>query len=117
MPNTSGLKSYAPNEDRAKENGQKGGRETARRRKKRKELAETIKLMLAETLPNGMSRQDAIVMGCLQRLFKEGRMSDLKILAGLIGEDVIKVDVNGMPAPIEVSSEAVADKLKEILNQ
>lgn len=94
--------------------GHKGGVKSAENRKRRKDIAEAVKMLLAEEDRDGVLLQDKIVTKCLESLMENGNVKDLKTLTEILGENVIKMEVN---TPQIVVEEKDASMVADLMGQ
>lgn len=107
MANEQNLKPIQKGEmskEEAKKRGSIGGKASVRKRRERKLLKETILEILKEPIQKGSktTRQEAIMTNVLARLFKEGDIKDVKVLAEILGE--LKVADVSQGVTINISS-------------
>lgn len=117
MPNADNL---VPNSERTpeqlREQTRAGGIRSGEVRRERKTIAEMLRKVLDEALPNagGKTRGEAIVEAIAGRTFKGGKASDLKVLAEVLGEQVERIEHKGIPTPVVVNSQETADHLANL---
>lgn len=113
-----GMKNLIPSSQRSpeqlREMGHKGGLKSAENRKRRKDIAEALKMLLAEEDKDGVLIQDKIVTKCLESLIENGNVKDLKTLTEILGENVIKMEVN---TPQIVVEEKDASMVADLMGQ
>lgn len=100
----------------AVENGRKGGIASAAAKKERKTLADTLRVVLEEKANDaGLTRREAIVAKVVKRLYDEGDIRDLKILADVLGESEQTINLKGV-APIVAKDAEDAAKIQGLLD-
>lgn len=109
-----------PNSERTpsqrKANASKAGKASAKARRERKTVAEALRLVLNEEAnSDGLTRQEAIVARVVKRLYDEGDIRDLKVLADVLGESVQNIDLKGI-APIVAMDAEDAAKIQTMLD-
>lgn len=109
-----------PNSERTpsqrKANASKAGKASAKARRERKTIAEALRLVLNEEAnSDGLTRQEAIVARVVKRLYDEGDIRDLKVLADVLGESVQNIDLKGI-APIVAMDAEDAAKIQTMLD-
>lgn len=109
-----------PNSERTpsqrKSNASKAGKASAKARRERKTIAEALRLVLNEEAnSDGLTRQEAIVARVVKRLYDEGDIRDLKVLADVLGESVQNIDLKGI-APIVAMDAEDAAKIQTMLD-
>lgn len=109
-----------PNSERTpsqrKANASKAGKASAKARRERKTIAEALRLVLNEEAnSDGLTRQEAIVARVVKRLYDEGDIRDLKVLADVLGESVQNIDLKGI-APIVARDAEDAAKIQTMLD-
>lgn len=102
--------------ENAARNGRAGGIASGVAKRERKMLADSLRAVLDDKLENGTTRQDAIVAKVVKRLFDEGDIRDLKVLAEVLGEMEQKVNITGDGRTIIVETKEQAEKLANIGN-
>ena len=113
-------KNLIPNSERTPEqrkaNATKAGIASGAARRERRTIAEALRLVLAEQAnADGLSRQEAIVAKVVKRLYDEGDIRDLKVLADILGESVQTIDLKGI-APIVAKDAEDAAQIQELLD-
>ena len=85
-----------PTTKEARERGKAGGIASGKARRKRKTIAEALRLLLDEPASAGSdkTRLDVIVQKCLQKVHDDPEIRDLKTLQELLGEAIIKAEVD-----------------------
>ena len=71
--------------DEAKERGQKGGIASGESRRKKKTIRETLEMMLSGKMPDGTTRQDAMVVALLEKALS-GDVRAFEAIRDSIGE-------------------------------
>lgn len=99
-----------------KEENSRGGKRSVEVRRERRTIAEVLRQTLDEPLGNetGLSRQEAIIVRVVKRLYDQGDIRDLKVLADVLGESIQNINVNGV-APIVAKDPADAEALARML--
>lgn len=93
-----------------------GGIASGKVRRERKTIADALRLVLAEKgNEQGLSRQELIVARVVKRLYDEGDIRDLKVLADVLGESVQTINLNGV-APIIAKDAQDAEQLQGLLD-
>lgn len=84
--------------DEAKERGKKGGIASGEARRKKKTIRETLEMMLSGKLPDGATRQDAIVVALLEKALS-GDVRAFEAIRDSIGEKPVNAisGVDGEP--------------------
>lgn len=104
-------------ESQAREKGRAGGIASGKARRERKTIAEALRLVLAERgNEQGLSRQELIVARVVKRLYDEGDIRDLKVLADVLGESEETINVKGV-APIVAADSKDAAEIADLLEQ
>ena len=85
----------------AKENGRKGGLTFARNNERRRLLKEELRDILDEetTKGSGITKMQAVIQNVLKNTLSHGRAKDLKIIAEVLGEMEINVNLNQTEKP------------------
>lgn len=110
-----------PNSERTpkqrQEIARKAGIASGAARRERKTLAETLRLVLEEKIGEGseLSKREAIVAKVVKRLYDEGDIRDLKILADVLGESEQTINLKGV-APIVAKDAEDAAKIQGLLD-
>ena len=91
---------FAAGED-AKENGRKGGLTFARNNERRRLLKEELRDILDEetTKGSGITKMQAVIQNVLKNTLSKGTVKDLKIIAEVLGEMEINVNLNQTEKP------------------
>lgn len=71
--------------DEAKERGKKGGIASGEARRKKKTIRETLEMMLSGKMPDGATRQDAIVVALMEKALS-GDVRAFEAIRDSIGE-------------------------------
>lgn len=101
----------------AREKGRAGGIASGKARRERKTIADALRLVLAEKgNEQGLSRQELIVARVVKRLYDEGDIRDLKVLADVLGESEETINVKGV-APIVAADSKDAAEIADLLEQ
>lgn len=84
--------------DEAKERGKKGGIASGEARRKKKTIRETLEMMLSGKMPDGATRQDAIVVALLEKALS-GDVRAFEAIRDSIGEKPVNAisGVDGEP--------------------
>ena len=84
--------------DEARERGQKGGIASGKARRKKKTIRETLEMMLAGKLPDGATRQDAIVVALMEKALS-GDVRAFEAIRDSVGEKPVNAisGVDGEP--------------------
>ena len=116
MANEQNLKPIQ-SESEAREKGRQGGIASGKARRERKTLADTLRLVLEEKISEGseLSKREAIVAKVVKRLYDEGDIRDLKILADVLGESEQTINLKGV-APIVAKDAEDAAKIQGLLD-
>lgn len=115
MANPQNLKPVTTKSE-ARERGRAGGIASGKIRRERKAIAESLRLVLAEQANgDGLTRQELIVAKVVKRLYDEGDIRDLKILADILGENVQTINVTGV-APIVAKDAKDAAEIQAFLD-
>lgn len=91
--------------DEARKIRSMGGKARAEKLRERKTLAESIRMVLDERTPEGMTKQEAIVAKCLANVYKSGDIRDIKVLAEILGEIKQTFSAEGVALTINASEE------------
>lgn len=93
--------------EQASEMGRKGSAKSAETKRRNKLLKEELREILAEetTAGSGMTKQHAVIQNVLKNTLSKGKALDLKILAEILGEMEINVNVNQAEKPVIVFDE------------
>ena len=114
LKNTEGTRFVSGSQ--AVENGRKGGIASAAAKKERRTLADTLRVVLEEKANDaGLTRREAIVAKVVKRLYDEGDIRDLKILADVLGESEQTINLKGV-APIVAKDAEDAAKIQGLLD-
>lgn len=102
--------------EEARERGRAGGVASGAARRERKTIADALRLVLAEKAnEQGLTRQELIVAKVVKRLYDEGDIRDLKILADVLGESEQTINLKGV-APIVAKDAEDAAKIQGLLD-
>ena len=84
--------------DEARERGQKGGIASGKARRKKKTIRETLEMMLSGKMPDGATRQDAIVVALMEKALS-GDVRAFEAIRDSIGEKPVNAisGVDGEP--------------------
>lgn len=121
MANEQNIKPHQFQKGRSSEEAAKagkiGGIASGAARRERKTLAETLRLVLEEKIGEGseLSKREAIVAKVVKRLYDEGDIRDLKILADVLGESEQTINLKGV-APIVAKDAEDAAKIQGLLD-
>lgn len=113
------MANLVPNSERTpeqrRENARKAGIASGEARRARKTLVEALKQVLYEPIQEGseMTRLDAISVKAIKRLFDDPRMTDIKILAEMLGEFKTQIELTE-PFKIVVKSEEERRELEDM---
>lgn len=115
-----GRDNLVPQSERTKEEQREiarmGGIASGKVRRERKTIAEALRLVLAEKgNEQGLSRQELIVARVVKRLYDEGDIRDLKVLADVLGESEETINVKGV-APIVAADSKDAAEIADLLD-
>jgi len=93
--------------EEAAEKGRKGAEKANETKRRNKLLKEELREILAEetTKGSGMTKQHAVIQNVLKNTLSKGKALDLKILAEILGEMEINVNVNQAEKPVIVFDE------------
>ena len=93
--------------EQASDMGKKGAVKSAETKRRNKMLKEELREILAEetTAGSGMTKQHAVIQNVLKNTLSKGKALDLKILAEILGEMEINVNVNQAEKPVIVFGE------------
>lgn len=93
--------------EQAAEMGRKGSAKSAETKRRNKLLKEELREILAEetTKGSGMTKQHAVIQNVLKNTLSKGKALDLKILAEILGEMKINVNVRESERPTIVFTE------------
>ncbi len=85
-------------ENEAREKGKKGGIASGEARRKKKTIRETLEMMLSGKMPDGATRQDAIVVALLEKALS-GDVRAFEAIRDSIGEKPVNAisGVDGEP--------------------
>lgn len=86
-------------------------------RAQRKKIADILRSVLDEQLPDNpsMTRGEAFVIKCLTNAYKKGSIKDLSEIQKMLGEQTERVIVDGGGLNIIVDNSEQANRLEEIL--
>ena len=115
-----GTDNLRPQSERTKEEqreiARQGGIASGKARRERKTLADTLRVVLEEKANDaGLTRREAIVAKVVKRLYDEGDIRDLKILADVLGESEQTINLKGV-APIVAKDAEDAAKIQGLLD-
>lgn len=100
----------------SQEEAKRGGIASGKARRERKTLADTLRVVLEEKANDaGLTRREAIVAKVVKRLYDEGDIRDLKILADVLGESEQTINLKGV-APIVAKDAEDAAKIQALLD-
>ena len=100
----------------SQEEAKRGGIASGKARRERKTLADTLRVVLEERANDaGLTRREAIVAKVVKRLYDDGDIRDLKILADVLGESVQTIDLKGV-APIVARDAEDAAAMQALLD-
>ena len=100
----------------SQEEAKRGGIASGKARRERKTLADTLRVVLEEKANDaGLTRREAIVAKVVKRLYDEGDIRDLKILADVLGESEQTINLKGV-APIVAKDAEDAAKIQGLLD-
>ena len=93
--------------EQASDMGKKGAVKSAETKRRNKLLKEELREILAEetTAGSGMTKQHAVIQNVLKNTLSKGKALDLKILAEILGEMEINVNVRESERPTIVFTE------------
>ena len=100
--NTEGMENLVQfTKDNAAEKGRAGGIASGESKRKMKLLKEELREILNEetTKGSGMTKQHAVIQNVLKNTLSKGKALDLKILAEILGETEINVNVRESERP------------------
>lgn len=89
-----------PTSDEARELGRRGGIASGEARREKKRIADALRAVLSEDAGNGLTRREAIVVKVLKRLYDEGDIYQLKVLAEILGETEQNININSSERPL-----------------
>lgn len=118
MANDKNLKPFGTlAEDTQREIRSKGGKAKAAKARERKTLADTLRAALNEEAgTSGLTKQQVIVARLLDNMNKgKVTVSDLKLMADILGESVTNVNVNSGGIVLEVNNTEEAEAIKKII--
>lgn len=93
---TSGLRPLTDKSARAQAIRSAGGKARAKKVRERKTIAEALRKVLDEQLPNSEdTRLDFIVLRALTNLSRDASVKDLKVLAEILGELKVTAENSG----------------------
>lgn len=88
------------------EEASKGGIASGKARRERKTLADALRKVLEENAgDSGLTRREAIAAKVLKRLYEEGDIRDVKVLAEILGEVKQTIDIPGLQLNVNTSKE------------
>ena len=98
---------FQSTDGQAAEIGRRGGIASAEAKKRHKLLKEELRAILNEetTAGSGVTKMQAVIQNVLKNTLSKGRALDLKILAEILGEMEINVNLNQAEKPIIVFDE------------
>ena len=100
----------------SQEEAKRGGIASGKARRERKTLADTLRVVLEEKANDaGLTRREAIVAKVVKRLYDEGDIRDLIILADVLGESDQTINLKGV-APIVAKDAEDAAKIQGLLD-
>ena len=100
----------------SQEEAKRGGIASGKARRERKTLADTLRVVLEEKANDaGLTRREANVAKVVKRLYDEGDIRDLKILADVLGESEQTINLKGV-APIVAKDAEDAAKIQGLLD-
>ena len=110
-----------PNSERTpeqlREQTRKGGIASGKARRERKTIASALRQVLDEQANgSGLTRMEAIVAKVVKRLYDEGNIKDVKTLTEILGENIIKVDMQAPILNITTQSKEAGDALSKAIN-
>ena len=119
MANEQNLTPFTSEQSReeAAKNGRKGGIASGVAKREKKTLADALRVVLEEKASEGsdLTKREAIVAKVVKRLYDDGDIRDLKILADVLGESVQTIDLKGV-APIVARDAEDAAGLQALLD-
>ena len=119
MANEQNLTPFTSEQSReeAAKNGRKGGIASGVAKREKKTLADALRVVLEEKASEGsdLTKREAIVAKVVKRLYDDGDIRDLKILADVLGESVQTLDLKGV-APIVARDAEDAAGLQALLD-
>lgn len=92
----------------------KGGKARAAQARERKTIASVLRMVLDEKTPEGMTKQEALISKCITKVYKNGDIRDLKVIAELLGEVKQVIDAQGITLNI-IASEQGKDNIEKIM--
>lgn len=113
------MANLVPNSERTpeqrRENARKAGIASGKARRERKTLVEALKQVLYEPIQEGseLTRLDAISIKAIKRLFDDPRMTDIKILAEMLGEFKTQIELSD-PFKVVVKSEEERKEIEDL---
>ncbi len=103
--------------DEAKERGKKGGIASGKARRKKKTIRETLEMMLSGKMPDGATRQDAIVTALFEKALS-GDVRAFEAIRDSIGEKPSdKVDLRSSDGSMTPKSWTPKDVANELIAQ
>ena len=103
--------------EEAREKGKKGGIASGKSRRKKKTIRETLEMMLSGKMPDGMTRQDAIVVALIEKALS-GDVRAFEAIRDSIGEKPSdKVDLRSSDGSMTPKSWTPKDVANELIEQ
>lgn len=95
----------------------KAGQASGKARRERKTIAQALRMVLDETLPEDktMTKLEAIAVKVIANVYKRGDVHDLKALAEILGEFKTNITAEGLNLTIKTSEEG-KENIEAILN-
>lgn len=105
--NEQNLKPRELSTEEAKRIGSIGGKASVKARRERKTIAECLNAYLDGQTVEGVTRRELLAMSAIKRATEEGRVTDLKVIAELVGElKTAIVDAGGLTIVVKNPEEA-----------
>lgn len=93
-----------------------GGKACAEKRKQRKAMADSLREILEQEVAPGMSRQDAIAVKVLKKIFENPDIRDFKTLAEILGELKTNIATEGLALNI-TTSEKGKENIEKLMEE
>lgn len=114
MANEGNLKPFSTlSESEQREIRRKGGKESGRKRKERKLIADALRKVLDEPLAKGsrQTRLDGLAIRTVKKMFDNPNIKDMKTLAEILGEIKQTITAEGDGLTVIVKTQEEKDKL------
>lgn len=110
-----GSSSMSP--QRAQEIRSMGGKACAEKRKQRKAMAESLREILEQEInPGGMTKQDAIALKVIKKIFDDPDIKDVKTLTEILGELKTNISTEGLAVNI-MSSDKGKENIEKLMEE